>query len=527
MIRWLMTAFVIAGGSLVDGSGRSPTPRDLEIEDGRISAITEWSDDHGRQRVLDATGLTVAPGFIDVHSHADNAPFLPDDDLTKLLQGVTTEVVGNCGMTLAPRSARNGWSPPLFPPVSWEGESFAEYLSEADQRGYVTNYAPLIGHGTVRASVVGLEGRAATASELAEMRAVVLAAIEAGAFGLSTGLIYPPGSHADAAELVMLCEGLPQHAVYATHLRNESNRLVESVAEAIGIAEAAGVRLQLSHHKSMGESNWGRTAVTLELIDAARQRGIVAHQDVYPYTASSTTMTALLPPQFHEGGPNAIMGRLRDEEQIARLRDLLASEDGWDNKVAASGWHAIRVASTRSHAYEGRYMLDVAAELDTDPVRAMVELLLAEELAVTMTVDAMSEADVERVLRDGHTMIGSDGLPPGLGGKPHPRICGTFPRILQHYVRESGLLPLEEAVRRMTSLPARAFGIAGRGLLETGAVADLVVFDALGVEDRATYRDPLLPPLGIKWVLLAGKVAVEDGRYLGVRRGRRLRPLVQ
>jgi N-acyl-D-aspartate/D-glutamate deacylase len=313
--------------------------------------------------------------------------------------------------------------------------------------------------------------------------------------------------------------------VYATHLRNESNRLVQSVNEAIDVAQAAGVRLQFSHHKSMGESNWGRTAETLQIIDAARRRGLAVNQDVYPYTVSSTTMTALLPPQFHEGGADAIMLRLGDEEQIARLRDLLGTEDGWDNKVAASGWHAIRVASTRSHTFEGRYMSDIAVELDTDPVSAMVDLLVSEQLAVTMTVDAMSERDVERVLRDGHTMIGSDGLPPGLGGKPHPRISGTFPRVLEQYVRKSGLLSLEEAVRRMTSLPASAFSIPERGLLAPGAIADVVAFDAANVEDRATYDDPLQPPLGIAWVLLAGEIAVQDGRYVGVRMGRRIRPL--
>jgi N-acyl-D-amino-acid deacylase len=498
----------------------------VTIKDGRIADIAPWSDNHGKLRVLDASGLIVCPGFIDVHSHADNAPLLAEDDLTKLLQGVTTEIVGNCGMSLAPRALGSGdsWAPPLFPPVRWQGTTFADFLTAVDDCGYVTNYAPLVGHGTIRAAVIGLSPGPATATQLQRMHDSLDEAMESGSFGMSSGLIYPPGSFADAEELTRLCASLPDTAVYATHIRNESQRLMDGVQEALQVAEQAPARLQLSHHKVMGKSNWGMTSSTLALISAARLRGVRVHQDVYPYTASSTTMLALIPPSYQEGGVGSTLARLRDPKARIRLREIVERDGDWDNKVLASGWEAIRVASTESHSFEGKPLTEVAADLDCQPFDAMIYLLVTERLRVTMTVEAMHEEDVQRVLSDSHTMIGSDGLPPGLGGKPHPRVSGTFPRVLSRYVRDHPVLSLPAAIHKMTSLPATAFGIPERGMLAEGAMADIAVFDALSIKDNATYDSPLEAPSGVRWVVVNGDLAVTDGRYAGTRYGRRLSP---
>lgn len=515
---------------MLDGTGAPATHSDVCISEGVIQEVSPASDYHGDREVLDASELTLAPGFIDAHSHADNAPFLADDDTTKILQGVTTEVVGNCGMSLAPRNDRYAgllaaYAGRLFPTVRWSGDSFSDFLSEADRRGYVTNYAPLVGHGTLRIAAMGMEDRPPTAEEQKQMGGLLEEALEAGAFGLSTGLIYPPGLFSKTEEIIELARGLPPHALYASHIRGEGENLLESIREAIRIGEEAGVRTQISHHKAAGRENWGKTKDTLKMIAQARGRGVEVYQDVYPYTASSTMLTALLPPYMQEGGDEAVLRRLREHDAAARIRQAIEEGvEGWENHVSGAGWDGILISSTADHRYEGMTIEEISGQLGLEPVEVLVRILLEEQLRASMVVFSMDEADLQRVLREEHTMIGSDGLPPGFGGKPHPRLFGTFPRVLARYVREAPVFSLEEAVRRMTSLPARVFRIPGRGVIEPGKVADLVAFDAREVRDVGDYRDPVHTPEGIRWVLQAGQVVVDGQRYIGNRKGQRLQP---
>lgn len=522
---------VLAGGLLCDGTGSEPVRADVYIRDGRIDDVRPVVDDHRGWTVVDVTNQVVAPGFIDVHSHGDNAPFVADDTW-KIQQGITTEVVGNCGISLAPHDPRAADAfftelAQLFPGVPHVGPRFADVVAEADRCGYVTNYAPLVGHGNLRRCAIGSNDRQATSAEATHMVTLLDEALEAGAFGMSTGLIYPPGMFADTAELTTLATHLAPEHIFTSHMRNESDEVVRSVEEIIAIGERSGRRVHVSHHKTAGRSNFGVSERTLRALAAARARGIAITQDAYPYTAGSTTLSATLPQNYHEGGPEGVLRRLRAPGALEKLRTAIeCGEPGWDNLAKSAGWNGILVVSTRDHRFEGRTIAEVAAELGFDPVRALIYILLEEQLNAWMVAFLMDENDVERILADPSTSIGTDGAPPGTGGQPHPRTFGTFPRILGRYVRERRVLSLEEAVRRMTSLAADTFGIPMRGRIVSGAVADIVVFDPRTVADRCDYLDSVRTPEGIRMVLQGGTVVVEDGRFIGGRHGSRLRPVL-
>lgn len=520
---------LVRGAEVADGSGGPLVTQDVLLDRDRIAAVGPAGAYDGADcPVVDADGLVLAPGFIDVHSHADNAPLLDEDDTSKILQGVTTEVVGNCGFSLAPAGPGRQdllatFSQRIFPPLAWGWDGFGSFLAATDGRGYVTNYAPLVGHGTLRLAVLGMADRAPDAAELARMGGLLDEALDAGAFGMSSGLIYPPGLFSATDELVWLARRLPAGRVYATHMRGEGAHLLDSVREAVAIGAQAGCRVQISHLKVSGRPNWGRVGPALDELDQARRDGVAVTQDVYPYDRSSTMLTACLPPWFQEGGDPAVLGRLADPAALARARRDIENPDGsWESHVAGAGYEGILVSSTASHTFEGRTLTEIAGEQGTGPFDALVRVLQAEKLRVSMVIASMSEADVETVLAHPSTMIGSDGLPPGVGGKPHPRLFGTFPRVLGRYVRERGVLSLPEAVARMTALPAQVFGLTDRGRVAPGAIADLVAFDPGKIADRCDYRDPVHPPAGIAWVMQGGRFAVRDGRWLGTRLGRRL-----
>jgi N-acyl-D-aspartate/D-glutamate deacylase len=524
-----MNKTVYVGATVVDGTGGAPAACDVFVAGERIEDVRPHADTHAGWNTVDATGLVIAPGFIDVHSHGDNAPLLPFDDTMKILQGVTTEVVGNCGISLAPTSLQHRASlmtsvEELMPVYEDIGSTFADLLRAADAHGYVTNYVPLAGHGTLRMAAMGMERRAPTAQEQAAMRAMLEEAIEAGAFGLSTGLIYPPGVFSELDELVDLAKCLPFGTIYTSHIRGEGDSLLDAVAEALTIGERAHVPVQISHHKASGKKNWGRTRDSLGLIRQARARGVVVHQDVYPYTAGSTYLKAVLPPAFHEGGNAATLERLRDPEHVRTLRALLESDSpGFQNFVAEAGYDGILIAFTPSHRFEGKTVAEIASELGCAPFDALIRVLVDEQLAAMMTIFLMDEDDIARVLRDDHTAIGTDGAAPGKQGRHHPRSYGTFPRVIAQHVREMGTLSLESAVHKMTGLPARIFNIPDRGTIAPGQVADLVAFDPQTFSDDLDYRDPVRHPKGLAWVTQRGTHVVRGTTYLGGRRGARLR----
>ncbi len=525
-----MSRTVIKNGLVFDGLGAEGVLADVVIDGPLIEAIDTAGASDARGRVIDAGGLAVAPGFIDVHSHADNAPLLDRTDVSKILQGVTTEVVGNCGLSLAPRVPAYGTElaalcERLFPRLTWDWTGIDEFFARIDRAGSATNMVPLVGHSTIRLAVMGMEDREPTAAELAKMVELVERAVESGVFGLSSGLIYPPGVFSAPDELVSVVRALPPDLVYATHIRGEGAMLLDSVDEALRVAREADRTLQISHLKAAGRDQWGLVKAALERIDRARAQGTRVRQDAYPYTAASSMLTSLLPPWCQTGGEEALLERLTDADSIARLRrDVENGLPDWENHIKGAGYDGLLIASTRDHRFEGETIAEVAVALGCDPLDALIHVLVAERLQATMVMFLMSEDDVRAALAHEHTSIGSDGLPPGTGGQPHPRLFGTFPRVLGRYVRDDQLLPLGEAIRRMTSLPASTFGLEDRGRLTPGAVADVVIFDPGTIADDCDFRDSVRAPRGIRWVLQEGTPTVDGTSFLGTRLGRRLTP---
>jgi N-acyl-D-amino-acid deacylase len=485
---------VLRGGRVIDGAGGPAFAADVAIEAGRIAAVGAL--DGEARRVLDVPGMAVAPGFIDVHSHDDVALInVPRMDF-KSAQGVTTVVCGNCGAGAAPANERlqqfyrRGVEGILGPVQDFTWTSLPEFYDAVQAARPAVNAAFLVPHGALRVAAMGWERRAPSPAELATMRDLLAEGMAAGAVGMSTGLIYPPGAFAETDELIALAQVVSRYGgLYVSHIRNEGAHLLDAVREAIRIGEEGGVPVQISHHKASGRESWGKTQESLPIIDAARARGVEVTIDAYPYTAASTALAAIAP-----------------RGQLAERMDP----------------HDVLVASVKhQHQYEGKRLDEIAAMMDLPVEEATSRLLREEENSPVAVMFIMDEPDMRRVLQYPACMIGSDGIPSPTG-KPHPRLYGTFPRVLGHYAREEGLLSLEEAVHRMTALPARTFRLAERGEVRGGFWADLVVFDPAKVADTATYEEPRQYPLGISHVLVNGQVVVEDGRPLSPSAGRLL-----
>ena len=484
---------VIREVALYDGSGAPSVVADLAIEGDRIAAVGAVPG--AALQTLDGRGLALAPGFIDVHTHDDFAAVAHPDMGFKLTGGVTTCIVGNCGFGAAPHAAACVIAKTLHPGISlpeWQG--YRGYVRRLEQCTPGVNVGVLVGHGTARLAAMELAARPPSAAEMATMKAIVAEGLEAGALGLSSGLIYDPGRFAATDELVELAALMRgSGALYATHMRDEGAGLLDSVREAIEIGERAQVPVQISHHKASGRDAWGLVSQSLQLIEAAQARGLSVHADQYPYTAGSTVLAAV----FRDGrfgGPG--LGTLRPEDVV--------------------------IASTAAHPqWEGKSFAELAAAMRCDPAAAALRVLEADS-AVTVVLHMMSEADVRTVMRHPSTMIGSDGIPT-LEGKPHPRLYGTFARVLGRYARDEGLFGLAEAIYRMTGFAAAKFGLRDRGVIRPGAFADLVLFDPLRIIDRGTYENPKVPPDGIRAVFVNGAQAVEGTQLTGKRSGRVLR----
>jgi len=532
MVSHMGFDMTVTGGLVVDGSGADPVAADVGIRDGRITAVGDLSTTSS-SRTLNASGLWCTPGFIDTHTHSDLAAFLdPAHDAVRLAsvrQGVTTEVCGNCGFSPFPVPEEAAGAVAAHLGTLWSGRAhtfpdLVEYAAAVEGAGLVNNLVPLVGHGTLRAAVVGFDARDATAAELDAMAALLDTALAEGAAGLSTGLVYPPAHHAPTAEIIHLARvAARHHRLYATHIRDETDRVPESVAEALRVADQAGVPVHISHLKSAGPPNWGVVQEVVATLDQAQGRGVDVTADMYPYTAGSTMLHSLLPPWVSAGGVAAMLERLADPKVRKRIGgDIASGLPGFQNLAGLTGWGNVSVASAPRHPeYEGRSIADLAAAAAADPVDLVAELLIAEEAAVTIIHDSMSLEDNRATLAWSHTMVGSDGIP--TPGKPHPRWAGSFVRMLGRYGREERLVGMADAVRKMTSLPAARFGLAGRGALRERAAADVVVLDPATVTDRATYTEPLLPPAGIHHVVVGGVAVILDGEPTGATPGRVLR----
>ncbi|MHA2497517.1 MAG: N-acyl-D-amino-acid deacylase family protein, partial [Candidatus Hodarchaeales archaeon] len=491
---------------------------------------------------LDANGLMVSPGFIDVHNHSDETTLVYRQMENAVMQGITTVVAGNCGMGLAPIGpAMRGHvqkrlslelPPEVQLKVTWE--TFDEYLKEEEKEGLGVNVAHLIGHGLIRISAMGLDDREPSIDELDKMKELTAEAMQAGAYGLSTGLIYPPGIFAKTDEIIELAKVVARYGgIYASHIRGEGKTLLNAVEEAILIGEKAGLPVQISHHKASSKKMWGKSTETLHMIEEARKRGVEVTVDQYPFRAGATTLSILLPPWSHDGGPEKLLERLKaPEERMKIQKDIEEGLPDWENLATTVGWENIyvtHVLTEENKAAEGKNLIEIM-ELrgDADVFTTLFGLLLEERASVSMVIFEMEENDILRIMGSEYTIFSTDSgactpTGPFSRGKPHPRYYGTYPRILGRYVREQGVLRLEEAIRKMTSFPAQKFGLTDRGVLRPGMTADIVIFDPDTIIDKATYEDPHQFPEGIQFVIVNGQIAVDNGEYTGILAGKTLR----
>lgn len=524
---------LIQNGWIVDGTGSPRHKGDIVIENDRIDAVGGAVRDGEFDLVIDAEGLIVAPGFIDTHSHSDLEVMVNPYVEAKIRQGVTTELLGQDGISMAPLPKRyiSPWRKNLAgldgdsDEVGWDYETTDGYLRALEEKGVGLNESYLVPHGNVRMEAMGLDNRRPTADELERMRAIVRREMEVGAFGLSTGLIYMPCAYAETAELIELCKVVAEFdGAFVVHQRSEADTILTSMEEVIEIGRRSGVKIHFSHFKICGKKNWHLIDQVLELLDKAAAEGIRTSFDQYPYVAGSTMLGAILPPWAHDGGTDKLMERLRSRDLRVRMfADIERGISGWDNFVDFAGLDQIFVTSVKTEANEdavGKSLEELGALRGKAPLDAAFDLLLAEENAVGMVDFYGQEEHVSRFLTRPEQNVCTDGL---LGGKPHPRVFGSFPRVLGKYVREEKALTLEDAIRKMTQKPAEVFGFDRRGVLKAGNYADVVVFNADTIIDKGTFVDPVQFPVGIEHVLINGQVVLSAGACVRGAAGRVLR----
>jgi N-acyl-D-amino-acid deacylase len=521
---------LILNGKIVSGKGNPWHWGDLAIVQNKIVKIGQLRKAEAT-KVIDAKGYIVSPGFIDGHSHSDLFIFMDPKATAKIMQGVTTENVGMDGMSVAPIDGKNisDWRKHLSglagdPKIDWKWRSFCDYFDAIDALPTSGNVSSYIGLGTIRLKVIGMADRQATPDEIDRMKGIAAQAMEEGARGISAGLIYPPSQYQALNEMVEIAKVVRAYdGIYDVHMRSEGDGLIQAMEEVIEVGRQSGIPVLITHFKAMGKKNWGLSEKTLRMLDDVRHEGLDVSIAQYPYTAASTMLHAVIPPWYHSEGPDQLIQMLRmDREPIKR--DIRGRTD-WENWSASNGWENIVVSSVESEAnkeYEGKSVAEIASmrNLD-DPADAALDLLAEEELAVGMVIFCMDENDVTRIMKHPSVSFITDGL---LGGsKPHPRVYGTFPRILGRYVRDQGVLSLEDAVRKMTSLPAEKLRLKTKGVIAEGYDADITIFNPESIIDKATYENPREFSSGIERVIVNGQVVVENGKHTGATPGRTIR----
>jgi N-acyl-D-amino-acid deacylase len=530
----------IVNGLIVDGSGNPGYSADVGIVSDKIVAIGDLADATSRE-TIDASGKVVAPGFVDMHTHSDLAVLFDPLTNSKIFDGVTTEVVGNCGIGVAPVSAANRQllidylgtrmigNLPVTIELNWS--SMAEYLDYVRRHPPALNVCALLAQGAVRIAVMGFDKETPTSKQLSEMKALVAAGMAEGAVGFSSGLIYMPGEFSTTEELAELAKEIgPRQGFYVSHIRNESEGVFDALEEALTIGGKAGVPVHVSHLKVAGQSVWGRSPELLARIDKANQDGVETTFDLYPYTSGMTGLTACMPPWAFEGGVEKLLTRLADSEIRAKIvADVENGIPGWQNLFkAAGGWENITITTVNSQAnkhLEGKTIRQIADMQGKDPFTAVFDLLIAEKGKVLIVLLLMAEEDLINILKHPMSMIGSDGMSVSTEGimsfgMPHPRAFGTRARVLARYVREKRVLNLEEAVKKMSYMPAWRLGLPKRGLLRLGYYADAVVFDPDTVRDNAVYSDPKHYSSGFDYVVVNGKIVLANGMHQKVFNGR-------
>jgi len=523
-----MDDLLIRGGHVIDGSGAPGREADVSVLDGRVAAVEPRSARPAR-RVIDARGQVVAPGLIDIHTHSDfTLPLNPRAE-SKIRQGVTLEVVGNCGFSVAPvlpgrAEMQREYLASSAPWLPFRESTFADYVAGFPPTS--VNVILQVGHNTLRLMTAGLENRPVTAAELGAMERMLEEALTAGAWGLSSGLFTAPGNFADAAEIHALARLLRRHgAAYSTHMRDESDQVFEAVREAVQVAEATGVHVQIAHLKLSGVNNWGGAAKLLAEIEAARRRGVPVDCDAYPYDTATNPLRNLLPRWVMEGGIPAMLERLRVRDVRTRIRDEIA-RSGLTNFGRIPSWDVVRVAiSPQMPENAGRTLGDIARSRSVDPIDAVADYVVADRGETRILITSMTDADVHEITRAPWVTVGSDGNALAVTGitgqgKPHPRYYGTHAHVLGPCVRDLRLFSLEAAVAKMTGVAARALGLRDRGTLRAGAWADVVVFDPARITDRSTYEEPHRYAAGISAVLVNGQVTIDGGDHTGALSGR-------
>ncbi len=520
---------VLKGGTVFDGTGKPGFKADVGISAGSVKAVASEISTGRARKVIDAEGLCVCPGFIDIHSHSDSSILSYPTADSRVLQGVTTEVTGNCGGSIAPvkgdddRKEWQEWKEENEVDPECEFSDAASYFSYLERTGISVNHALLVGNGTLRSIAAGSEDRALSVDELKGAVRSLEQSLDQGCAGLSTGLEYVPGNYSRLAEIEALASVAARRGVlYATHIRNESATLLESIEEAVEMGRKTGVRVEISHFKAAGKPNWGKQEEALEMIDKARAQGVDVKADAYPYTAYSTGLMYFMPHWAEEGGKDALGERLRDPAQYKRIRHevelLIANNPG--------GYSQIVIASVKTDLNRdciGKSIQEIGENWKVEPVDAMLRLVEQEHNA-GFVGHGMDPANVEMVLAHPHVMIGSDGYsyaPWGMAVKmqPHPRSYGAFARVLAHYCRERKIFSLADAIKKMTSMPAARMKMNDRGIVAPGKKADLTAFNSETITDNATFDNPHRFATGVEHVLVSGVQVVENGKHTGARPG--------
>lgn len=524
--------FLIKGGMVFDGSRNDACPRraDIGLEGDRIKAVGNLSGAYA-DKVINAEGFCICPGFIDAHAHSEFTILADGRAEGKICQGITTEINGNCGLSAAPlyREAleqRLGEIKQLGIKERWS--SFLEYFAFLNKKGIATNFSTLVGHGNIRASAAGYADRRVTAEEKHRMNGFLKDALDSGARGISTGLIYPPGVYSDTSEIIDLAKEAVKHnaGIYATHMRSEGDKLLEAVDEAIKIGRDSKIPIHVSHLKTSGEKNWNKIQKVLEKIHNARQKGLVLTCDRYPYTAGGTDLDSVLPSWVYEGGRSEELKRLKNpkiQEQIKKeILQEHPDEDYWRNIIISSA------GKKKNKWMEGKSLFEIGRLLNEASLELLFKILIEEDLRVDAIFFSMNEENLKSILKLPYSVIGSDSSARSFNGitakgKPHPRGFGSFPRVLSRYVMEQGIISQEEAIYKMTGLPAKIFGLKRRGIIAEGFFADITVFDFNSIKDNASFDNPFQKPEGVHYVFVNGTPALWEGRLTGALPGRILK----
>ena len=519
---------IIAGGAVLDGDNHPAFNTDIGIRDGRIAKIGPMGSSSATERI-DARGLTVAPGFIDIHSHSDYSMLREPKGESMVRQGVTTQILGE-GPSAGPVKPEKRGLEVEGIKVDWS--TLGGYFARLEKQGIATNIGSYVGQGQVWNYVLGDTFRTATKQDLDEMKSLITQAMDEGALGLSSMLMLPPANLAHAPELGQLASAIaPGHGIYSSHIRDEGETVFEAVNEAIDVGRRAKVPVDIIHLKIAHKKLWGRMNEVIAVINKARAEGLVVTANVYPYTAGQNSLVSIVPPWAHEGGREKLLARLKNPVDRARMhREVLSGLPNWYNHYLATGdgWAGMLLVSLKSERFkkfQGKRMSDIIAAEGKDPVETMFDVITEERGQTPTVFFHHSEADMRLALKQPWTSIGSDGAavnPEGPTGVPHhhPRYYGTFPRILGRYVREEKVLELPEAVYKMTALNADKLGIRDRGRLKEGNWADITLFNARMVIDQATFEKPKQFPIGIPYVIVNGKIVLDRGRHTGNLAGR-------